>query len=199
MPVPRRPKIMVCSSVHGSDALLDQIYAALEGLGYHVWMSKKGTLPVFSRDNAFGNCLRAVEECDLFLGIITPFYGTGRESKGALSITHQEMLRAIELEKLRWFLAHTHVDFARQILKQYRFDAQGRADAGFNFKPTKVMDDIGVVEMYEAAIRNDVPDISQRFGNWVQPYTNWPDIARFLEAQFGDVQAVRKQLKERTP
>ena len=30
---------------------------------------------------AFDNCLAAVDECDLFLGLITPDYGTGRDGK----------------------------------------------------------------------------------------------------------------------
>ncbi|WP_252738947.1 DUF4062 domain-containing protein [Colwellia sp. D2M02] len=40
-------------------------------------MSHKGTIPVFSNNSAFKNCLEAVNKCDLFLGIITPEYGTG--------------------------------------------------------------------------------------------------------------------------
>jgi hypothetical protein len=34
----------------------------------------------------------------------------------ALSITHQELLRAIDLNKPRWILAHDQVVFARTLL-----------------------------------------------------------------------------------
>ena len=188
---------MVSSSVYGSEALLNQIYAALKQMGYSVWMSHKGTMPVDSQFGAFENCLRAVESCDIFLGIITPFYGSG-QVPGEISITHQEMLRAIELQKPRYFLAHDHVVFARQILRQYRMGTDKQPRAEFQFKPTKVMDHIGVVEMYEAAIREDVPDLDRRTGNWVQSYHRDADALEFIEAQLGDLKAINKLLKEQT-
>ena len=186
---------MVSSSVYGSETLLDQIYASLEQIGFTVWMSRKGTVPVHSQLNAFGNCLRAVENCDIFLGIITPFYGSGR-AQGENSITHQEMLRAIELKKPRYFLAHDHVIFARQILRQYRFGADKQPRVEFQFKSTRVMDDIGVVEMYEAATREDISDIAQRIGNWVQPYFSNADALNFIAAQMGDLKAIKQMLEE---
>jgi hypothetical protein len=64
--------IMVSSTVYGIEELLDRIYTLLTVFGYEVWMSHKGTLPVFSNRSAFDNCLTAVEKCDLFLGLITP-------------------------------------------------------------------------------------------------------------------------------
>ena len=191
----RAPIIMVSSSVYGSETLLDQIYVSLKQIGYTVWMSHKGTVPVRSDHQAFEDCLRAVENCDIFLGIIAPFYGSGRIGTEP-SITHQEMLRAIELKKTRYFLAHEHVIFARQILRQYRFGADKQPLAEFCFKPTKVMDDIGVVEMYEAATREDIPDIAQRTGNWVQSYFSNADALSFIEAQLGDLKAIKKLLEE---
>ena len=190
----RAPTIMVSSSIYGSENLLDQIYVSLKQIGYTVWMSRKGTIPVHSHINAFENCLRAVENCDIFLGIITPFYGSGRVEKEP-SITHREMLKAIELKKLRYFLAHDHVIFARQILRQYRFHKDKKPVAEFSFRPTNVMDDIGVVEMYEAATREDIPDITQRTGNWVQPYSSNADALDFIAAQMSDLKAIKKILE----
>ena len=86
--------IMVSSTVYGIEDLLDQVYALLSGFGYEVWCSHKGTMPVYPNKTAFESCLLAVERCDLFLGIITPHYGSGVVS-GGLSITHQELLKAI--------------------------------------------------------------------------------------------------------
>ena len=181
----------------GSEVLLDQIYAALTQFGYTVWMSHKGTAPIDSRLNAFENCLCAVETCDIFLGIITPSYGSGRVGQEP-SITHQEILRAIELGKLRWFLAHHHVVLARQILKQFRFDEKGQPRAEFSFKRTGVIDHIGVVEMYEAAIRADIADVAQRTGNWVQSYVNTDEVLKFIEDQLGDLESIKELLKEQT-
>jgi hypothetical protein len=68
--------IMVSSTVYGIEELLDRIYTLLADYGYEVWISHKGTLPVRSDRTAFENCLEAVEQCDLFLGIITTSYGS---------------------------------------------------------------------------------------------------------------------------
>ena len=99
---PTRPVIMVSSTVYTIENLLDQVFATLNGFGYDVWMSHAGTVPVDPQKSNFENCLDAVEHCDVFLGLITPFYGSGRDGSEA-SITHQELLHAINLGKLRWY------------------------------------------------------------------------------------------------
>jgi hypothetical protein len=76
---PKKLTVMVSSTVYGIEELLDRIYSLLTAYGYEVWMSHKGTLPVVSDRTAFENCLAAVEKCDLFLGLITPQYGSGRK------------------------------------------------------------------------------------------------------------------------
>lgn len=175
--------IMVSSSVHDQRERLEQLYAVLTGFGYTVWMSHLGTVPVNPGEQAFDSCLRAVEDCDLFLGLITGRYGSGRIDDGP-SITHLEMLRAIELDKLRWFLVHEHVEIARQLLKQYR---PAISDGDLQFDKTPVLEDIRVLEMYEAAMRHDTGDIAQRTGNWVQPFGETEAVLRFTKAQFGDL------------
>ena len=100
----KKPTLMVSSSVYGNEEELDRVYTLLTLYGYEVWMSHKGTVPVVSHNTAFQNCLDAVEKCDLFLGIITPDYGSGKdEAESDISITHQEIRKAIELKKPRWF------------------------------------------------------------------------------------------------
>ena len=108
--------VMVSSTVYGYEELLDRIYTLLTAFGYEVWMSHKGTLPVFSDRSNLENCLAATEKCDLFLGLITPQYGTGIV-EGGLSITHHELKRAIDLKKPRWILAHDHVFFAHTLFE----------------------------------------------------------------------------------
>lgn len=85
--------VMVSSTVYDKKGLLGRVYAILtESFGHEVWMSHKGTIPVNPNLHNFDNCLLAVEKCDLFLGIISPFYGTGIANKNSLSITHLELL-----------------------------------------------------------------------------------------------------------
>lgn len=187
------PTIMVSSSVHDQKERLEQLDAVLTGFGYTVWMSHLGTVPINPRETAFDSCLRAVENCDVFLGLITGRYGSGRDGDG-LSITHREMLRAIELKKLRWFLVDEHVDVARQVLKQYRPQINEGALA---FEKTPVLEDIRVLDMYEAAMRHDT-DLSQREGNWVQSFRTTSDLLRYVGAQFSDLSRIKALLAERS-
>lgn len=56
-----------------------------------------GSMKVDPRLHNFDNCLKAVEECDLFFGVIRPDCGTGRD--GSESITFQEFKHARECHK----------------------------------------------------------------------------------------------------
>lgn len=190
----KRPIVMVSSTVYGVEELLDQIYAALTGYGYEVWSSHSGTMPTFSNMSAFDNCIAAVTACDLFLGIITPKYGSGRDGDG-ISITHQELLTAIELNKPRWLLAHDHVVFARKLLARMGYDTPQKRAAS-PFRPGgSVMDDLRVIDMYEAATREEI-ELKDRTGNWVQKFVNGEDALRYATAQFYRFQEVQKFLEE---
>ena len=68
---------MVGSTVYGFENELYQIVALLQTLGYEVLNSHVGTIKVNPKLSNLENCLNAVDECDLFLGIIRPYYGTG--------------------------------------------------------------------------------------------------------------------------
>lgn len=183
---PSRPIVMVSSTVHGQTELLDQVYGILTGFGYTVWMSHAGTVPVNPSHSNFENCLRAVRRCSLFLGIITGRYGSGRQ-RNQLSITHRELLEAIEREKPRWVLVHRDIEVARQLLRQYRYTKHRppRLRRSVRFEPTPVLDDIRVLDMYESAMRYDLP-LDERRGNWVQPYIHDGEALRFIATQFGD-------------
>jgi hypothetical protein len=181
-----RLKILVSSAVLGYEDLLESIYALLDAFGYEVVMSHKGTLPVEPEVSAMDSCLEAVKKCDVFLGLILPRYGSGKEESGGLSITHRETLKAIELNKPRWFLVHEHVAIARELLKPYR-DEQAqpafRLKGGIPFGRTPILSDLRVLELYELAMRHDIPEVKHRKGNWVQP-NGPPDDARlFVTAQ----------------
>lgn len=182
-----RLKVLVSSVVLGYEDLLESIYALLEQYGYDVVMSYKGTLPVDPEISAMSSCVHAVDDCHLFLGIILPCYGSGKEEADGLSITHREALRAIELNKPRWFLVHEHVAIARELLKPYRDETHNdgfRLKPGITFGKTPILSDLKVIDLYELAMRHDIPEVKHRAGNWVQPYGPDDDARLFVNAQF---------------
>jgi hypothetical protein len=185
--------ILVSSTVYDYEELLDRIYTLLTQFGYEVWMSHKGTMPVFSDRSAFENCLAATKKCDLFLGLITPRYGSGVD-KGALSITHQELKKAIELKKPRWLLAHDHVIFARSLLNNLGYQGKTGREK-LTLEKNQIMDDLRVIDMYEDAIVSRKP-LQDRQGNWVQKFSSDADATLFATAQFSRYQEVEEFLKE---
>lgn len=178
-----------CGSV-SNDRINNALYSAF---GYEVWMSHKGTMPVYSNKSALENCLKAVEDCDLFLGVIAPYYGSS--GKNVLSFTHQEMKKAIELKKPRWLLAHDHVVFARQFLRDLGY-ANRKERSALNLKEKAAsISDIRVIDMYEDAILNHI-DLIERQGNWVQKYQSDEDAQLFAVAQFSRYIEAEKFVQE---
>ncbi|MDW7657629.1 MAG: DUF4062 domain-containing protein [Bacillota bacterium] len=185
--------ILVSSSVYGIEELLERIYTLLTTFGYEVWMSHKGTLPVFSNNSALENCLQAVDRCDLFLGIITPYYGSS--GKDVLSFTHREIRKAIELKKPRWLLAHDHIVFSRQLLRDMGYKNKDERAVIQLAKKAVSISDLRVIDMYEEAILNDV-SFNERQGNWVQKYQTGEDAQLFAVAQFSRYTEVEMFLDE---
>jgi hypothetical protein len=193
---PRRVRIMVSSVVLGYQDFLESIYVLLESFGYEVLMSHKGTIPIDPDSSAMSSCLEAVEQCDVFLGVILPRYGSGEEEGSEFSITHLEALKAIELNKPRWFLVHEHVATARQLLKPYRDGKEGKKwklKDGIDFKKTPILSDLRVLDFYELAMRHDIPRVKDRKGNWVQAYGEEDDARLFATAQFRRYKDVEKK------
>lgn len=86
---------MVSSAVYGFEKDIRQICATIESFKskkyeYEVLNSHIGTIYVAPGISNQEACLRAVDDCDFFLGIILPRYGSG--------ITHDEFKRAIQLD-----------------------------------------------------------------------------------------------------
>lgn len=186
--------VMVSSTVYGVEELLDRVYTLLTAFGYEVWMSHKGTVPVSSNETAFESCLKAVEKCDLFLGIITPQYGSGVDATG-LSITHKEMKKAIELNKPRWFLAHDQVVFARRLLMDLGYKTQEQRSELTLRKGAASISNIKVIDLYEDATMEQLP-LDDRQGNWVQKFDRDDDANLFVVAQFSRYQDVEQRLTE---
>ncbi|WP_460099026.1 DUF4062 domain-containing protein [Sessilibacter sp. MAH4] len=196
----KKLKIMVSSTVYGVEELLDRVFALLTGFGYQteygyeVLMSHKGTVPVSSNETAFESCLKAVEKCDLFLGIITPQYGSGLDATG-LSITHQEMKKAIELNKPRWFLAHDHVVFARRMLMDLGYKNRDDRSKLELKRGASSISNLKVIDLYEDATMEHLP-LDERQGNWVQKFQSDLDASVFVTAQFSRYQDVEELLKQ---
>ncbi len=186
--------VMVSSTVYGVEELLDSVYTLLTAFGYEVWMSHKGTVPVSSNETAFESCLKAVEKCDLFLGVITPQYGSGVDATG-LSITHKEMKKAIELNKPRWFLAHDQVVFARRLLMDLGYKTQEQRSKLTLRKGAASISNIKVIDLYEDATMEQLP-LDDRQGNWVQKFDRDDDANLFVVAQFSRYQDVEQRLTE---
>jgi len=171
--------IMVSSTVYGAESDLDQIAAILrQQFGYKVIMSKEGSVYVSMKhvSNTKAACLKAVNDCDLFFGIIFPRYGSG--------ITHDEFLEAKRLDKPRWFIAHEKIEFLRKLLQPKMYTKSGKRKK-FEIPKTSVLDSIKVVDMY-----NDVRK------NWILSFSNMEEVKLFIETQFGDMNERIKELEE---
>lgn len=183
--------IMVSSAVYGFEKDLSQICAAIAGYSsrhcrYEVWNSYTGSIYVPPGAGIQQACLRAVDDCDFFLGIILPRYGSG--------LTHQEFRQAIKQDKPRGFLCHYSVRYARELLAQYMYaDALQREKApGFRFSRAAVFDDIRIIEMYNEAIQDTLP-VEQRL--WAHEFGHYDgDSMRFIETEFKQINRLKKDL-----
>lgn len=172
-------KIMIGSTVYGFEDQLSQIVAQLTTLGYKVLNSHHGSIKVNPNLSNLENCLKAVEECDLFLGIIRPYYGTG--NIGDLNITFEEIKKAVELKKPYWFLVHRDVVFARSFLKKIVL----KSGDTVTLKDNKLFD-LRCIDVYEYVIKNHVQDLALRNGNWAQEFYRLDEMMVYINAQFGD-------------
>ncbi len=178
-------KIILSSTVHHFETEIEQIFATLEGYGYDVICSHMGTVYNVPGKSPEESCLIAVEECDFFLGIIYPFYGSG--------ITHKEFRKAIELNKPRGFLAHHDVVFSRLLLKQFMIGKNGDRTNFKLPKKTPVMDNLSVIDMYNDAIGDGQP-LNKRL--WAQKFYKYTlDGSLFIDTQFGDKNRFRRDLE----
>jgi len=184
----RRPIIMVSSTVDGIEDLLEQVFAILSA-EFTVWMSYKGTVPVDSNKSNFENCLDAVRGCDMFLGILTTSYGSGKD-ESQHSITHQEVREALKRNIPRWFLSHRDVELSYDLTRNlgYRIpDDIDRLNEMMKELRRKhrhpVIDDYRVLEMYAEVIQAK-KNLSERRGNWAQPFATAADGRVFVVSQF---------------
>ena len=189
-------KIMISSSIMGFDDNIRQVAAYLEKLGYEVISSLLGTVKVHPEKSNLENSVLAVEECDVFLGFIRTFCGTGNIDDK--NITFEEFKRAIELDKPYWFMAEHDVEFSRKLFSN-GISAMERGKSVWEvIKPNKKVFDPLCIEMYDFVAKNDVKDIPSRTGNWIQPFYQIGDIIKFVQRQFEDVDYIREIIASKT-
>jgi hypothetical protein len=185
----RKIKIMVGSTVYGFEDQLSQIVAQLNTLGYEVLNSHHGSIKVNPHKSNLDNCLKAVEECDLFLGIIRPYYGTG--NIGNKNITFEEIKKAIELKKPYWFLVHRDVVFARNLFKKMKL----KSGDEIVIEDNKLFDK-RCIDVYEYVIQNHVP-VTLRNGNWAQEFYRLDEMMVYINAQFSEKDFILEVLNEK--
>jgi hypothetical protein len=175
----RKVKIMVGSTVYGFEDQLSQIVAQLNTLGYDVLNSHYGSIKVNPNLSNLDNCIKAVAECDLFLGIIRPYCGTG--NIGEKNITFEEIKEAIRLKKPYWFLVHRDVVYTRLLLKKMKLKSGDEVI----FTDNRLFDKLSI-EMYEYVIKNHITDLALRNGNWAQEFYRLDEMMVYINAQFTD-------------
>jgi hypothetical protein len=117
------------------------------------------------------------------------------DSTLALSITHQEIKKAIEIKKPCWFIAHRDISVARQLLKQYMYLADGTPNPDFKYKKTPILEDIRVIYLYNAAIKDDIAP-KDRIGHWVDEYFRIVDLLAVINTQFADKNRVKEVIEQ---
>lgn len=200
-------KIFVSSTVYDFETQLTDVFAMLDSMGYEVYMSKKGTIPLDSTLNTFVNCVEAVEECDVFLCFIRPLLGSGIYKGEEKSVTEQEIDTAIACGMPRFVMADYRVEYAHKFLNMMKWEPEAippfikkQKEEDGNIVEYHVPNNLihpHALRMYRTAVRRDVRPETKRTGNWVQPfrvvqeYSELNDIRTFIEAQFHDVERVR--------
>jgi hypothetical protein len=182
-------KIMVGSTVYGFEDQISQIVAQLNTLGYKVLNSHYGSIKVNPNLSNMDNCLNAVAECDLFLGIIRPYYGTG--NIGDKNITFEEIKKAIELKKPYWFLVHRDVVFARNLFKKMKL----KSGDEIVIEDNKLFDK-RCIDVYEYVIKNHVEDLALRNGNWAQEFYRLDEMMVYINSQFTDKDFINEVMNQ---
>lgn len=186
-------KVMVASTVYSFEDQLSTICATLSTLEYSVLNSHIGTVRVDSNKSNMDNCLDAVRQCDAFVGIIRPYYGTGNIDER--NITFEEMKLAIELEKPYWFLVHRDVVFTRQLKKHmYYLDGEGNQKSDVKIKKSPVFDE-RTLDIYNHVLKEGKP-IATRTGNWAQEFHRLDEALIYVTAQFEDQEFIESIIKQ---
>ncbi|MCK4255530.1 DUF4062 domain-containing protein, partial [candidate division WOR-3 bacterium] len=172
--VKRNPIIFIASSVYGNEDLLEHIYKVLNKIGYKVWMSYRGMLPVTPGKSNAEICLDAVEKADCFIGFLTGRSGSGKDP-GEKFIFQKEVEKAIKLNKPRWFLVHHDVSVAREVWRPL-------LEKGIEFQPSNIIKDEEVLEVYDL-IHKPKRGFYKDTDRWIQEYRTLDEAKNYTQTQ----------------
>lgn len=209
--------VMVSSSVNGFEDTLLTIEGILNGWGYDVMMSMLGTMKVNPHLHNFDNCMKAVEECDLFVGIIRPDCGTGKVEDGC--VTFDEFKKARELKKPCWFIIDKRVKHYRDLLRALELmEHPSTTDADLNeFMPkyydrkVRTREKLPIVQqLYKAKdihkfdplcfemedfVNHKGQPKEQITNNWMQYCSDINEIKKFLDKNLGNKEFIDDIIK----
>lgn len=183
-------KLMIGSTVYGYEDQLSKIVSDLKSNDYQVLNSHHGSIKVNPKLSNLENSLEAVEECEMFLGIIRPYYGTGNIN--GQNITFEEMKKAIELKRPAWFLVHRNVAFAEKLFKKLKCSDDNEPELIDN----KLFDKRSI-ELYDLVIQDEIKELELRNGNWAQEYYKTTGMMVYIYTQFSDKEFINQILKQK--
>lgn len=191
------PKLMLASTVYGFEDQLSKIISDLEAKHYSVLNSFYGSIKVDPNLSNLANCIQSVHDTDLFVGLVRPFYGTGnirdKEVKNPedKNITFEEIRKAIELEKPRWFYVHRDVDFGYKIFDYIEVNVtedekkSGKIETK-NVLKSNAFVDMSTIDLYNFVIKDEQRNVALRNGNWAQEFYLMPEAKRYIQTQLQD-------------
>ena len=206
---------MISSTVRNFGDQIDQIDTLFQSLGYETIVSKNGSVFADPRYGNFPDCLYAVNECDIFFGIVRPDCGSGQI--GNYCITFEEFKKARELDKPSWFVVDYRVLYAKELFRilQYKNPNEGKGKLyaklcslithSSNKRDTRVLDlfeprdlkefDPLCLDMLDYVDKKDI-DYWSRKNHWRQEYHRLTDITDYIRKQLGNQQKVLDVLNE---
>jgi hypothetical protein len=204
----KRQKLMLASTVYGFEDQLSKIISDLEPKDYTILNSFHGSIKVNPNLSNLANCIQSVHDTDLFVGLIRPFYGTGNiRDKEAINpedknITFEEIRKAIELEKPRWFYVHRDVDFGYKIVDYIEVNVtEDEKKSGKivnkNGLKANALVDVSTIDLYNYVIQNHINNVAKRNGNWVQEFLIPAEALRYIQTQFQDNTFIKSLIQQR--
>jgi len=198
----RKPKIMISSTVYGFEDDLTNLVLYLETVGYEVINSATCRMKTNSSHTFYEDCLLAVDECDLFLGIIRTNSGSGAYIDPAdnvkKNITFEEMKKAVLLKKPYWFVADSKVILANSLFKKLEpIDKSISYSNIFDvvrLKSNDILDQMSLI-IYNCIDKDGAKNKASQPGRWIQSYKTVSDIQQYIKTNFSDITAVRNEYK----
>lgn len=181
----RKPSIMFAATDYGHEDEIRTIATCLKRYGYNVVNSLIGTLPNDSSLSNMDNCVNAVQDCDLFFGLIHTDYGSG--NIGDKNITREEFRKAVTLDKPRWGMVAELVVTARNVVNHLCLasEVKKKKEEQTDVRSLVTMRknsflDYECIGFYDEMVQSDKP-AEERVGNWIQPYRTQADILEYIK------------------